>query len=122
LTNNTTQGHHGTDIYCDCIIPKKVDYSGNSVRVLRETDTVLAFYHTKPYWPVHIVVTPKQHIASLLELEPGSETAKELLQVVQEVAQTVTQSEGACRVSTNLGRYQDSKHLHMHVSSGEHES
>jgi histidine triad (HIT) family protein len=26
---------------------------------------------------------------------------------------------GAVRVLTNLGRYQDSKHLHFHVYSGE---
>jgi histidine triad (HIT) family protein len=109
--------YSGTDIYCDLIIPGKLE-----VKVVKETEDILAFYHTKPYWPVHIVVTPKQHIASLIELEPGSEIAKELLQVVQEVARTVTESEGACRVSTNLGRYQDSKHLHVHVSSGEHSS
>ncbi|MEO8574469.1 MAG: HIT family hydrolase, partial [Pyrinomonadaceae bacterium] len=26
---------------------------------------------------------------------------------------------GAARVMTNLGEYQDSKHLHFHVNSGE---
>ncbi|WP_396136144.1 hypothetical protein [Brevibacillus brevis] len=33
---------------------------------------------------------------------------------------TQVQSEhGACRVLTNLGKYQDSKHLHFHVFFGE---
>ena len=31
----------------------------------------------------------------------------------------VTREHGACRVLTNLGRYQDSKHLHFHVNTGE---
>jgi len=30
----------------------------------------------------------------------------------------VLDEHGACRVLTNLGKYQDSKHLHWHVSSG----
>jgi histidine triad (HIT) family protein len=31
----------------------------------------------------------------------------------------VVAEHGACRVLTNLGRYQESKHLHFHVNSGE---
>lgn len=37
------------------------------------------------------------------------------MQVVRQVAAATTQSEGACRVITNLGSYQDSKHLHWHI-------
>jgi histidine triad (HIT) family protein len=87
---NQRSAHSGTDVYCDCIIPKKVDYDGNAVHILRETEHILAFYHTKPYWPVHIVVTPKQHVASLLELPVDSAAAKELLQLTQEIARMVT--------------------------------
>jgi hypothetical protein len=35
------------------------------------------------------------------------------------VAAQVVREHGACRVLTNLGAYQDSKHLHFHVSAGE---
>jgi histidine triad (HIT) family protein len=31
----------------------------------------------------------------------------------------VIAEQGACRVLTNLGDYQDSKHLHWHIISGE---
>lgn len=103
--------YQGNDIYCDLIIPKKIH-----VEIIKETENVLAFYHTKPYWPVHIVVTCKHHVASLLELD--NELAIELLGVVKQVAATVRDKEGACRVLTNLGEYQDSKHLHIHVSNG----
>lgn len=104
-------GYTGSDIYCDLIIPRKVD-----IEVVKETDTILAYYHTKPFWPTHIVVVPKAHVDSLLELE--SPLTEELLAVVQEVAREVKDREGAVRVQTNLGKYQDSKHLHVHVSSG----
>jgi histidine triad (HIT) family protein len=42
----------------------------------------------------------------------------ELLDVVKQVAAQVVEEKGAARVLTNLGEYQDSKHLHFHVYSG----
>src|SRR6476659_1858688 len=102
------------DFYCDEVL------SGHTeVRRVRETENVVAFYHTRPFWPVHIVVIPKRHISSLLTLaESDDALLLELLRVVREVAQEVLDEHGACRVLTNLGKYQDSKHLHWHVSSG----
>jgi histidine triad (HIT) family protein len=89
------------------------------VKIVRETDNVLAYHHTRPFWPVHIVVIPKRHISSLLTLEESDDTLLlELLRVVREVAKVVLEEHGACRVLTNLGKYQDSILLHWHVSSG----
>lgn len=106
--------YDGTDIYCDLIIPRKIE-----VKVVKETPNVIAFYHTKPHWPVHIVVVPKRHIASLLELTSTENSiARELLDVIQEVSDQVLKDNEKCRVLTNLGEYQDSKHLHFHISSG----
>jgi histidine triad (HIT) family protein len=105
----------GDDFYCEQVLSgfTRVD------RVM-ETDQVLAYYHTRPFWPVHIVVIPKRHIGSLLTLEPADDAVLiELLRVVQQVAAQVTATHGACRVLTNCGTYQDSKHLHWHVSAGE---
>ena len=36
----------------------------------------------------------------------------------ERLARDVLAEQGACRVLTNLGRYQDSKHLHWHVCAG----
>ena len=103
------------DFYCDEVL------SGRTrVKVVCETDNVLAYHHTRPFWPTHIVVIPKRHIASLLTLEPGDTPLLiELLGVIREVAGEVVAEHGACRVLTNLGQYQDSKHLHWHVCAGE---
>jgi histidine triad (HIT) family protein len=43
----------------------------------------------------------------------------EMLSIVRDVARELTEKHGACRVLTNLGKYQDSKHLHWHVNFGE---
>ena len=103
------------DFYCDEVLSGRT-----AVEVVAETDDVLAYHHTRPYWPVHIVVIPKRHIPSLTDLGGESPVILHaLLDVVRRVAAEVEGEYGAARVLTNLGRYQDSKHLHFHVNSGE---
>ena len=102
------------DFYCDEVLCGRTP-----VEKVKETENFLAFHHTRPSYPVHIVVTPKHHIASLLSLE-GNDAMLivEMMQIIREVAAQVTNEEGRCRVITNLGAYQDSKHLHWHIISG----
>lgn len=103
------------DFYCDEVLSGRTE-----VRKVMETERVLAYHHTRPFWPVHIVVIPKLHVPSLIDLGGVDEgILAELLEVVREVAATVTEEHGAARVLTNLGEYQDSKHLHFHVNSGD---
>ena len=103
------------DFYCDEAL------SGRTlVKKVMETDNVLAFYHTRPFYPVHVVVIPKRHVDSLLSLKKEDDALLiELLEIVRQVAAQVVAQQGACRVLTNLGEYQDSKHLHWHVSAGQ---
>ncbi len=103
------------DFYCDEVLSGRTP-----VRKLVETDNVLAFYHTRPFYPVHVVVIPKRHVGSLLTLgEDDRPLLLELIDVIRQVASQVVEESGACRVLTNLGEYQESKHLHWHVASGE---
>jgi len=101
------------DFYCDEVLSGRTP-----VEKVFESDTVLAFHHTRPFWPVHLVVIPKVHVASLLTND-DNELLIELLEAVKSVAARVVDEHGAARVLTNLGRYQDSKHLHFHVLSGD---
>lgn len=103
------------DFYCDQVLSGRCE-----VEKVYETDNVLAYYHTRPFWKTHIVVIPKRHISSLLTMNADDEPILlELLDVVRKVASDVVTAMGAARVLTNLGEYQDSKHLHFHVYSGE---
>lgn len=103
------------DFYCEEVLSGKT-----TVKKVMETENVLAYHHTKPYYPVHIVVIPKQHILSLLTLtEDDQPLLLELMMVIQTVANQVTEQHGACRILTNIGGYQDSKHLHWHIAYGE---
>ncbi|MDX3074174.1 HIT family protein [Streptomyces sp. NPDC088354] len=101
-----------SDFYCDQAL------SGlTPVTVVAETETVLAFEHTRPSHPVHIVVVPKAHVPSLADLgEEGPVLLTDVMMVVGEVAAKVSAQYGACAVITNLGRYQESQHFHVHVT------
>ncbi|MBD0688357.1 HIT family hydrolase [Streptomyces sp. CBMA123] len=99
------------DFYCNEALNGRAP-----VKVVEETDTVLAFKHTKPSYPVHIVVVPKQHIPSLVDLGDGTEELlADVLRVVRKVATKVREEYGAACVVTNEGAYQESKHMHWHV-------
>lgn len=102
------------DFYCEFVLNGSIE-----VDKVHETENVLAYHHTRPFWETHIVVIPKRHISSLLTLETtDNELFIELFDVIRLVASDVVRKNGAARVLTNLGEYQDSKHLHFHVYSG----
>ena len=106
------RGRMASDFYCDEILSGKT-----SVEKLFETENILAYHHTRPFWETHIVIIPKMHVGSLLTIE-DNDLLIELIDVVKQVAAKVVEEKGAARVLTNLGEYQDSKHLHFHVNSG----
>jgi histidine triad (HIT) family protein len=102
------------DFYCDQVLPGYV-----TVERLAETENVLAFHHTQPYWPVHIVVIPKTHISSLAEMKPRDfSIVQEMLSVAAGLCQKVVSEHGGCRLSTNCGDHQSNKHLHFYIHSG----
>ena len=103
------------DFYCEEALSGRAP-----IRKVMETDNVLAFHHTRPFWPVHIVVIPKRHISSLLTTGPEDNALLiEIFDVIRKIAAQVVAEHGAARVLTNFGAYQDSKHLHFHINSGD---
>ena len=102
------------DFYCEQVLSGKTP-----VETVAETDNVLAYRHTRPFWETHIVVIPKRHISSMLTLKKSDEPLfLELFEVIKKVAARVSEEKGAARVLTNVGDYQESKHLHFHINSG----
>ncbi len=113
----TLVGQSGTenDFYCEQVLTGRLP-----VDKVYETERVLTFHHTRPAYPVHLVVIPKMHVPSLVDLDTeGDDLLLELLTAVRTIAAEVVREHGACRVVTNLGQYQDSKHLHWHVIFGD---
>ena len=102
------------DFYCDQVLNGKLP-----VQKVMETEHVLAFHHTQPYWPVHLVIVPKKHIGSLATVEPDDmPMVQEMLRVATDLCRQVTGEHGGCRLSTNSGDYQSTKHLHFYIHQG----
>lgn len=99
-----------SDWYCDEMLSGRTP-----VERLFEDDTVVAFWHTKPSYAHHAVVTPKRHIDSVLDCDAG--TLASVLEVARAIAAQFTVEYGGAHIVTNLGRYQDSRHFHVHVGA-----
>jgi histidine triad (HIT) family protein len=102
------------DFYCEEVLSGRVDVS-----VVYETNLVLAFHHTKPYFEHHVVIIPKQHIASLSdEAATNAKLAIDFMTAIHAVVSKIEKTQGGCRVSSNVGSYQSTKHLHWYVHAG----
>jgi histidine triad (HIT) family protein len=99
-----------SDWYCDELLSGRTP-----VEALLEDDTVIAFWHTKPHYAHHAVVTTKRHIGSILECDAG--TLANVFEVVKALAAQFTAEYGGAHIVTNLGHYQDAKHFHVHVGA-----
>lgn len=104
-----------TDIYCEKILTGEIP-----VEVIKETPNILAFKHTKPYWKTHVVIIPKKHIESFTTIANDDEIIlHELIKVANAVCTEIEKIHGGCRLSTNIGSFQSSKHLHFYAHAGE---
>jgi len=87
--------------------------------VVFEDDTVLAFRDINPQAPVHILIIPKVHIATLNDLD-DSLLAGQLLQTSVKLAEQEGLSEDGYRTVFNCNKKggQDVYHLHLHLLGG----
>lgn len=107
----------------NCIFCKIVEGKIPSRKVY-EDDDIFVFHDIHPWAPVHFLMIPKQHIASMAQV--GAEHA-DLLGRMMALAPRLAQQEG-CRaypeggfrivVNTGAEGGQEVHHLHMHVMGG----
>ncbi len=86
-----------------------------------EDDAVLAFEDIHPMAPVHVIVIPKTHVATLMEMDAdGGDTACRLMAAAREVARIKNVAEKGFRTVINCNEEggQVVFHLHMHLLGG----
>lgn len=104
----------------DCIFCKIAGGQIPGSRVY-ENEHVLAFDDISPMAPVHVVVIPKRHIATLLDV---GEADRDLLTAMTVAAQEVARRKGIAErgfrtvINCNEEGGQVIFHLHMHVLGG----
>ena len=84
-----------------------------------EDDNILAFRDINPQAPVHILVIPKRHIATLNDLD-DAELSGQLLQTAVNLAKQEGLSEDGYRTVFNCNKNggQAVYHLHLHLLGG----
>jgi histidine triad (HIT) family protein len=85
-----------------------------------EDDKILAFYDIAPQAPVHILVIPKAHIASVDEIgESNADVVAHIFTKIPSIAKDAGIT-GGYRVVSNCGAdaCQSVKHLHFHILGG----
>lgn len=104
----------------DCIFCKIVAGQIPSSKVY-EDEHVLAFHDIHPQAPVHVLVIPKKHLASVNEWsrEDGA-MLTHVFAAIQNVANSTGIAESGFRVATNTGKDSGQVvfHLHFHVLGG----
>lgn len=87
-----------------------------------EDDLVYAFRDINPAAPVHILIVPKEHIASANELTEKHETlVGHILITAKKIAEQEGFAENGYRIVNNCGESagQTVFHLHFHVLAGD---
>lgn len=87
--------------------------------IVAESEHALAFRDISPQAPVHVLVIPKKHVASMNELSDGAEFAS-IAVMAQQVARELGVAESGYRVVLNTGSDggQTVHHLHLHLLGG----
>jgi histidine triad (HIT) family protein len=103
----------------DCIFCKIVDGRVPAQRVYEDAE-ILAFNDINPARPVHVLVIPKKHIASLATVTPAdTPVLGRMLATANEIASAQGSTDGF-RIIINTGRVgqQEVPHLHIHIVGG----
>lgn len=104
----------------DCLFCKIVAGDIPSTKVY-EDETVFAFRDIAPQAKTHILVIPKEHIASVAEInEKNSAVVSHIFEVIARIAKEEGLT-GGYRVVSNCGddAGQTVHHLHFHILGGE---
>ncbi|QQS39450.1 HIT domain-containing protein [Candidatus Woesebacteria bacterium] len=87
-------------------------------KVREETKNVIAFDSIDPIATTHIIIIPKEHIVSFIDIQKSHhETIIDMMEVINKLIQARDISAGY-KIIVNGGKYQVVKHLHWHLVGG----
>lgn len=104
----------------DCIFCKIIKREIPS-SIVYEDNEIIAFRDVNPQAPIHILVIPKKHISSLVDLKEEDEmVVGRIYTVINKIAEQEEIDKKGFRVIVNCGEDggQEVKHLHFHILGG----
>ena len=104
----------------DCILCKIINKEIPS-SIVYEDEEIFAFKDIHPVAPVHILVIPKKHIQSIMQIEKEDQNVVgKIYTVIKNIAKQEGVAEDGFRVIVNCGKNggQEVPHLHFHLIGG----
>ena len=104
----------------DCLFCKIIAGEIPSQKVY-EDESIFAFRDIAPTAPVHVLIVPKEHIASANDLnETNSAVVAHIFEVAAKIASDEGIAQNGYRIVNNCGEDggQTVKHLHFHLIGG----
>lgn len=89
-------------------------------RKAHEDDELLVFHDIHPWAPVHVLIVPKEHIATMYDAEPRHAAMLGRMTALAPVLMRQLGVTDGFRIVVNTGRdgMQEVQHVHMHVMGG----
>jgi len=107
--------HTTSCLFCQ-IIDKKIP-----AKIAYEDDQVLAFHDVSPQAPIHILIIPKQHIATINDFsENETQLLGHLFLTAKKLASELGVADEGYRLNLNCNRFggQTVFHTHIHLLAG----
>jgi len=104
----------------DCIFCKIAEKK-IPAKIVHEDDLSVAFEDINPQAPVHVLIIPKKHIPTLLDLKTeDDQLIGHLIRVANRIAKERGISERGFRIITNCNKDagQSVYHIHIHLLGG----
>lgn len=104
----------------DCIFCK-ISKKEIPANVVFENEDVIAFKDINPIAPVHVLVIPKRHIASVVDIKDTDEALMgKLIIAAKKIADEMKISEGGYKILVRVGKNggQEVGHMHLHLLGG----
>ncbi len=104
----------------DCIFCKIIKKEIPS-EIVYEDEGIIAFKDINPAAPIHILVIPKKHISSIIDMKKEDEAIiGRIYSVINKIAEDIGIKEKGFRVILNCGEDggQEVKHIHFHLLAG----
>ena len=104
----------------DCIFCK-IAAGTIPAKLVHQDDTVVAFRDLNPQAPVHVLVIPKKHVATVNDLDAGDAAlVGKMVLAAQAIAKAEAIAESGYRLvlNTNAQAGQSVFHIHLHVLGG----
>lgn len=101
-------------IFCDIVNGKR------AADKVYEDESVVAFWDANPACPLHILIVPRRHIATLNDVPEGDPLMAHISEVARAIARSFGVAESGYRffINVNRGGGQRVFHLHAHLVAG----